>query len=73
MLKHLEDGAALNMLVDDNGVLLVICSKCKRIWQSVLAPAESPAASDGGLSALQRARDRYPSMLKEFGIDMDNR
>jgi hypothetical protein len=32
MLKHMNDGAELNMYVDDRGNLLVVCSKCKNVW-----------------------------------------
>ena len=71
MLKHLDDGGALNMVIDTAGNLLVICSKCKRIWQGDLTLAESPTAAKN-LSKrpmLDTLREK-PDFLKDVGIDM---
>jgi hypothetical protein len=51
MLKHLEDEGDLNMIIDNGGNLLIVCSKCKRVWHGKFTLALSPgvaAAPPGG-------------------------
>ena len=71
MLKHIDDEGELNMLIDDAGGLLIICSKCKKIWQGKLTLAES---STSAMKATKRmmevALTASPSILKSLGMDM---
>jgi hypothetical protein len=71
MMKHIEDEAELNMLIDNAGNLLVICSKCKTIWQGSLTLAESPTpAKKPSKRMMIDALMAKPSILKDVGIDM---
>lgn len=36
MLQHMDDRGDLNILIDDSGSMLVICSKCKKVWSGTL-------------------------------------
>jgi hypothetical protein len=71
MLKHIDDGADLNMLIDNTGSLLVICSKCKKIWQGNLTLAESPTSAGKAIrQTMKAALMAKPSLLKDVGINM---
>jgi hypothetical protein len=71
MLKHIDDEAELNILIDDGGVLLVICSGCKKIWQGKLTLAESPTSVKKPTKQMMiDALMAKPSLLKDVGIDM---
>ena len=32
MLFHIEDGAILNAIINDQGNMLIFCPSCKKIW-----------------------------------------
>ncbi len=53
MLKHLEDEGDLNMIIDKDGNLLIVCSKCKTVWHSKFTLALLPghAGPPGGGTA----------------------
>lgn len=71
MLKHIDDGEELSMLIDNTGGLLVICSKCKKIWQGKLKLAESPTSAGEAIrQTMKSALMAKPSLLKNIGIDM---
>lgn len=36
MLQHMDDRGDLNILIGDSGEMLVICSKCKKVWSGTL-------------------------------------
>lgn len=69
MLKHMEDGGEFNMLIDDAGNLLVLCSKCKKVWTGRLAFAESPTSAKQAKTMVNAALRKSPSLLRGFGID----
>ena len=50
MLKHLEDEGDLNMIIDDDGNLLIVCPKCRTVWHGRFTPALLPGhpGSPGG-------------------------
>ena len=62
-LLHYEDGAPLNMVLNDAGTLLVVCSLCNHTWTARYAPGSSGA----GASAVQSAREAFPR--KDFTLD----
>ncbi len=68
MLKHMEDNADLNMLIDDAGSMLVICSKCKRLWTGKLELSESAASDKNIRQLINTAQAANPSFLEDFGI-----
>ena len=71
MLKHIDDEEELNMLIDDTGTLLVICSRCKKIWQGKLTLVESPtSAKKPTKRMIIDALMEKPSIMKDVGIDM---
>jgi len=70
MLKHLDDDANLNMLIDDSGTLLVICEKCHNVWKGELALVESPtAAKKLTKRPMSDTLMEKPALLKNLGID----
>lgn len=69
LFKHMEDGAECNMLIDDAGTLLVICSKCKEVWADKLALAESPTSVKKVTYMVNAALEVNPSILMDVGID----
>ena len=71
MLKHIDDEEELNMLIDDTGTLLVICSRCKKIWQGKLTLVESPtSAKKPTKRMIIDALMAKPSIMKDVGIDI---
>lgn len=70
MLKHLDDDGDLNMLIDDGGSLIIVCSKCKKIWHDKLTMAESPAsAKKVTIRMMESMLTKKPFLLKQIGID----
>lgn len=69
MLKHIEDGADFNMLIEDGGGLLVACSKCKKVWTGTLTLARSPGSTKEVTRRITTALGTNPLVLEEFGID----
>ncbi len=50
MHKHVEDDGDLNVIVNDGGQLLVVCSQCKKGWLGRLdAITEAPKADADSL------------------------
>jgi hypothetical protein len=72
MLKHMDDNAELNMLIDNAGTLLVVCSKCGNIWKGNLTLAESANSAKGVIQLVETAQKINPSVLKDVGINMEN-
>ncbi len=71
MLKHIDDEAELSILIDDGGTLLLICSKCKKIWQGKTILAESATSAKKPTKRMMiDALMAKPSILKDVGIDM---
>jgi hypothetical protein len=59
------------MLIDDGGNLLLLCSKCKTIWQGNLTPVESSTSAKKPTQRMMMdSLLAKPSMMKDFGIDM---
>ncbi len=69
MLKHMEDNADLNILVDDTGSIVVICSKCKKLWSGKLIFAESITSEKNIKQLMNTALKVNPLLLKNLGID----
>ena len=36
MLKHIEDQGDLNLVINDEGEMLLVCSACRKIWTGSL-------------------------------------
>lgn len=71
MLKHIDDEGELNILIDDAGSLLLICSGCKKIWQGKLTLAESStSAMKATKRMMESALTANPSILESLGMDM---
>jgi hypothetical protein len=47
MLRHFEDGSPLNVLVNNEGQMLIVCLACKRVWTTKLEPTAFPATTEG--------------------------
>jgi len=69
MLKHMEDAGKCNMLIDNAGELLVICSECKMTWTGKIASADSSASKKRIAGMINAARRANPSVLKNLDID----
>ena len=41
-LRHSEDRSPLNIIVNNDGVMLVACKACKRLWSGQLQVEEWP-------------------------------
>jgi len=69
MLKHMQDDGEFNMLIDDTGTLLIVCSKCKKIWTGKLTLVESPISAKRVTYMFKTALEINPSLLKNMGIE----
>lgn len=47
MLQHMNDQGDLDLLIDDSGGFLVVCSKCKKVWSGALQLTEVNAEMEG--------------------------
>lgn len=78
MLIHLEDEAPLNAIVNDQGIMLLICPECKRIWTGNLIPANHSIAyketdlvsgiSPDVIEVIRSAMNLNPRLLEEIGL-----
>jgi hypothetical protein len=68
----MEDGAKLEVLVSDEGVLLVVCPKCKKLWTCQLKRGKFPTPKrDAGVARmLKETMRRTPSLLKGFKVGL---
>ena len=69
MMKHMQDGGDLNMLINDAGDLLLICSECKKVWTIKSTLVESPASVKKFEYMFKTAMSINPSLMKDMGID----
>jgi hypothetical protein len=69
MLKHMADDGDFNMLIDDDGDLLVVCSKCKKIWTGKLTLSDNTASANKAKKMMSAAFITRPSILMDIGID----
>jgi hypothetical protein len=67
MMKHMDDGAELNMIVDDNGNLLASCSKCRKVWTGSLTPVESPLTTKRMELLIRATAMKNPAVLEDIG------
>lgn len=72
MLKHMEDNADFNMLIDDSGILLVVCSHCHRVWTGKLTVAEPGTSAKKATYMLEAALRINPSLVKDLGMDAES-
>ena len=66
MMKHTNDGAELNVIVDDNGNLLASCSKCRKVWTGSLTPVESPLATKRMELLIRAIAMKNPAVLDDI-------
>jgi hypothetical protein len=71
MLKHMDDGSELDMLVDDGGNMLLVCSGCKKVWTGKLALAQSDESSESVEAAFRVAMESRPAVFRDLGIDAE--
>lgn len=81
MLIHIEDGATLNILVNDQGVILVICPDCKKVWIGNLTAIDSSIEykGTGMISAIthdvaeiiRSMMNSNPRLLDQAGLTPD--
>ncbi len=72
MLKHMQDGAEFNMLVGDSGDLVVVCSKCKKVWTGKLTLVETPISARKVTTMFSTALKMNPTLLKDMGMDAES-
>ena len=74
MLKHLDDKGDLNLFLEDDGSMLVVCSKCKKIWSgrlelNVVTDATNTTDRHNVGRMLATLRTDNTLMMKEIGLD----
>lgn len=77
MMLHMEDGAQLNTVINDDGKMLIICSKCKKVWVkdldiSISPKAQKESATTSKVSTLIRLiMNTNPRILDQIGLTSD--
>jgi len=72
MLRHMEDNADLNMLVDKGGNLICVCSKCKRMWTGHLTPSGTSSQTAKMKKDSRTIKSFYginPSLFRSLRLD----
>lgn len=70
MVKHLEDGGDVNIAINNNGVVLYVCSVCQRVWYGQATPSDqTPAAVRRDVAASLANSSAFTG---DFGFDVDD-
>lgn len=72
MLKHMEDGGELNVLLDDKGTVLLVCDKCREVWAGSVTVVQLAHATRAAKTMLQAAMADNPSVLLDMGLDAES-
>jgi len=72
MLKHMEDGGELNVLLDDQGTVLLVCDKCKEVWTGSVTAVQLAHAARATKTMLKTAMADNPSVLLDVGLNAES-
>jgi len=72
-LRHIEDGAELTFLINNEGDILVICSECKKLWAGNLTPKPWPVTAESQQAdhRVKESLHANPGVIENTGIDME--
>jgi len=76
MLIHMEDGSTPNILLTNQGLLLIVCTECQKIWTGKLTPIHWANNIDPMISApsediheiVRSTMDANPRALEQVGL-----
>lgn len=69
MLKHIEDEGDLNMLINDSGEVLYLCSECRKQWIGAATPVSDAAGESK--SAMAESLKANFRVFEGAGFDAD--
>ena len=65
--KHIEDGGDLNILINDSGEVLYVCSECRKQWLGTATPV-ADAAGESKAAMTESLKGNF-RLFDDAGLD----